>query len=303
MTLQTKKSVLITGVSGMLGKEIFYAFTNQDNVVYGADLQESDVIPHQFQFIGDLTDKDFTNYILGKIKPDIIIHCAAIVNLALCEKDTKLAHNLHVEVARWFAEYRTGDAKLIYISSDSVFDGQKGNYSESDIPNPLNYYAKSKLEGENVTRLNPNHIVVRTNIFGFNIPLRNSLAEWAIKNFESSNNISGFDDVIFNAIYTKHLAEILVEAVNLDIKGTINIASGDYVSKYDFLQYMACKFKFAKEKIGKTLMKDLDFEITRPLNTTLNIYKAKKYFSIPSIFEGIDQMYIDYTKTKENENN
>ena len=295
--------VLITGSSGMLGKDVFVRFSKAGFRVFGVDQVKSLLLPEESQIIGDITDNEFVSLVLKKVNPHIIIHCAAIVNLNACEENHDLAFSLHVEATKNLAQYKAGGTKVIYISTDSVFDGKKGNYAETDMPNPLNYYAKSKLEGENAAKLNPNYIVVRTNIFGFNIPLRNSLAEWAIKNFESSNNISGFDDVIFNAIYTKHLAGILVEAVNLDIKGTINIASGDYVSKYDFLQYMACKFKFAKEKIGKTLMKDLDFEITRPLNTTLNINKAKKYFSIPSIFEGIDQLYIDYTKTKENENN
>jgi dTDP-4-dehydrorhamnose reductase len=289
------KRILITGTSGMLGKDIFYEFVKDDNIVFGVDLKVNPLLPIHLQKIGDLTDKEFVLSILKEVKPDIIIHCAAIVNLETCEKNKELADKIHVDATKLLAQYRPSSTKIIYISTDSVFDGIRGNYTETDQPNPLNYYAKSKLTGENVAKLNPNYIVVRTNIFGFNIPLRSSLAEWAIKSFKTNNKISGFEDVIFNAIYTKDLAVGLRQLVEGNFIGTINIASKGSISKYDFLKYLALKSSYNVANISKSSIKEMDFKINRPDNTTLNVNKAKEYCTIPSVHNSIDH-FIDNLK-------
>ena len=290
------KRILVTGFNGMLGKDICFVFSNNGNFdVYGADLIQNDDIPLNQQFIGDLTAPDFTKKMLEAVNPDIIIHCAAIVSLDKCESDKNLAKKIHVDVTECLAKYNINNTKMVYISTDSIFDGKLGNYSESDKPNPVNYYAKSKLDGEIKALENPNNIIARTNIFGFNKEMRGSIAEWAIQNIVTKKSINGFTDTIFNAIYTKHLANIMLKLVQMDYKGIINVASANFISKYDFLRLLAMELNFPESLIIKSSSSMHNFITPRPLNTTLNINKLKDIVDVPLIEDGIRDLVLDYS--------
>ena len=292
--------VLITGSSGMLAKDIINAFAKLDNItIHGIDQTSSPNCINYTQHLLDLTDMDTLYQLIQYINPDLIIHTAAIVNLKICEENFNLANKLHIESSRVLASTKV---KIVYISTDSVFNGINGNYTEESIPDPLNNYARSKYLGELAVRANnPNHIIVRTNIFGYSNPLKGSLCEWAIKSFQNGKNIYGFDDVIFNAMYTKHLAAALLDLFQLDFRGIINIASSNYISKYDFVKYLAIKFDVPLKMISRTSVSNIDLKIARPHDTTLNIDRANQILIIPSVFEGIDQLYIDYNRELTNE--
>lgn len=295
------KKVLITGSSGMLGKDIVEVLLKENNfLIYGFDKRLNSKIPKDKQIIGDLTDFNFLIDNLNNILPDIIIHCAAIVNLNVCEENKKAADGLHCEVTNILSSFNSKSTKFIYISTDSVFDGKKGDYTESDTPNPINYYAKSKLRGEKIAlQNNDNTIIVRTNIYGFNYPLGNSLAEWAIKNLKQGRSINGFTDTIFNAIYTKQLARIIRELVIEDnYTGILNVAGNEYMSKHEFLLRLAKVFNYSTDLIKKTSSNDIKFIVPRPQNTSLNISKLKNIINeIPGLNEGLNEFYKDYKKT------
>ena len=283
----------------MLGKEIYTRLKREKNYyVYGVDRISNQSITAIQQFTGDLTDPEFLQSVLTDSKPDIIIHCAAIVNLKLCEDDHELTDALHLHVTEQLAKYNSPDTKIIFISTDSVFDGKKGNYSELDKPNPLNYYSMSKFLGEEIVRKNPDHLVMRTNIFGFSTPLKNSIAEWAIKSFEAGTEIQGFTDITFNAIYTKHLAQIIRELLRMDRTGTLNVASSNILSKYSFLKYFElCLIKQAW-LVSASSSEQIKFEPPRPKNTTLCTSKIESILKIPTLEEGIDQLVKDYLEAK-----
>ena len=253
--------VLITGSSGMLAKEIIRSFSRDDTYnLYGVDIVESANSYKDYrENILDLTHIDDLERLLGEIDPDLIIHCAAIVNLNVCETDPDFANRLHIEVSRTLANH---GSKIFYISTDSVFNGIKGNYSETDIPDPINNYARSKYLGELAIRANnSNHGILRTNIFGFTFPLKGSLAEWGLKSFQNQETINGFTDVMFNAIYTGHLSESILELVRIDYSGLLNVASGTIVSKYEFLQYLAEQSKIPGAIVKESLMSEIKFKI------------------------------------------
>lgn len=294
------KKILLTGSSGMLGKDIYSLFNSSNKFyVFGIDKIKNNQIPVENQFIGDLSDPEFLLNTLNRISPDIIIHCAAIVNLQICETNKELANSIHIEATKILANFDPINTKLIYISTDSIFDGERGNYLETDKTNPLNYYAKSKLLGEEAAKLNSNHLIVRTNIFGFNIPLKKSLAEWALENFNHKNKIFGFTDIIFNAIYTKFFASILYNLVKKDINGIINLASKNNLSKYSFLKYLESIYLKEHNLIKPNLSSKIEFEIIRPKNTTLNVDKLLSISDVPTIEEGIEELVKDYLRSKQ----
>ncbi len=293
------KKILITGTSGMLGKDIYAIFSNSDKFqVFGIDKIKSSQIPIESQFIGDLTNPNFLLNILNKVNPDIIIHCAAIVNLQLCETNKFLANSVHVEATELMALFNPSETKFLYISTDSVFDGITGNYLETDQTNPVNYYAESKLLGEEATQKNPNHLIIRTNIFGYSIPLRKSLAEWAINSFNQKKRISGFTDITFNAIYTKYLATILLKLVEENTTGIVNVASKNSISKYSFLKYLVAIYTGEVELVEGVISDKINPNIKRPKNTSLNISKLLKITDAPTIEEGLDELVKDYLRNR-----
>src|SRR3954447_24156995 len=161
------KKVLVTGASGMLGSRIAeYIQQSATFEVYGVGRKN---IIRKYKYCQlDLLDKDAVKEVLNELNPDTIIHCAANVNLNDCEVNKENANSLHIEATKTLASFKSGECKIIYISTDSVFDGVKGDYTETDQPSPLNYYALSKLMGEEkLAQVNPNFLVLRTNLYGF----------------------------------------------------------------------------------------------------------------------------------------
>lgn len=289
-----RNKLIITGSSGMLGKDLINHFAQSKSFeIFGFDLYPGKD-KNAKEYIFDITDLELLKKNVAEINPHYIIHAAAIVNLNVCDKEPELANKLHIDVSRELAKYKV---KTIYISTDSVFNGMAGNYKENDIPDPLNNYARTKFLGELAIQANNlNHIIIRTNIFGFNIPLKNSLAEWAIKSFEENKEVNGFDDVYFNAIYTKQLAIIIEKLIDYDFKGMINIGSSTSLSKYDFLCHLAESIGYSKEKIIRSSIYNNEFKTIRPTNTTLNLDFAKKHVPLPTMKDGIQELAKDYKR-------
>jgi len=287
---------MVTGSNGMLGKEIVKTLLKRTSSrIHGVDIKENvDPIPGLIEHVIDLTDISLLNDAISIIKPDIIIHTAAIVNLKSCEDDFGLARRLHVDVSRVLAKT---NANIIYISTDSIFNGSKGYYNEVDIPDPLNNYAKTKYLGELAIQANSqNYIIIRTNIFGFNLPLKSSLAEWGLKSLANSEIIHGYTDVIFNPLYTKHLAIGIWQLIELNFIGIINIAGTTPISKYEFLRYLAKFAGYDNNLIRRSISKEINGAAPRPLKTVLNTAKASNLILLPSTQSGIEQLAIDYKK-------
>ncbi len=284
----------------MLGKDIVeYLLKNAHLNIYGFDklINPNTSFIHQIQ--EDLTDYVVLKKTLYKIKPEIIIHCAGIVNVDQCESIKDAADEIHCEVTNILSSFYPLSTIFFYISTDSVFDGIKGNYSETDLPNPLNYYAKSKLAGEQVAlRNNSNAIIIRTNIYGFNYVPGKSLVEWALNNLSAGQPITGFTDVYFNPLYTKQLARAIHELIVLNkFTGIINIAADEQINKFDFLVMLARIFNYPLKIIKPGSVNSVQLSAPRPQNTTLNVGLMKKIFGWNlSVSEGIKELKHDYAK-------
>ncbi len=176
----TKAKLLITGVSGLLGNNLTYYFKNKYEIL---GLYNS----HPITVNGirtekcDISHKDSIKRIIHEFNPSIIIHCASLTNIDQCEIDKDITKKINVLSTRHLVEcVANKDVKLIYISTDAVYDGIKGDFSENDNINPLNYYGLSKYEGELEITKKENSLIFRTNIFGWNIQDKKSLGEWIL---------------------------------------------------------------------------------------------------------------------------
>jgi len=278
----------------MLGKDIAEVFSGNYDV-YCTDLRITR--EGEKNIVGDLTDEAFIDKLLVEVQPDLIIHCAAIVNVNLCEQNKALCENVHINATKYLAQYKK--AKIVYISTDSVFDGVKGNFSETDQTAPQNYYAKTKLLGESAVLANPSSLIVRTNIYGFNKPAGKSLAEWALGELNSGKQVNGFSDVYFNPLYTRQLARIIKDLIDSGKEGIFHAASTAKLSKFEFVRSIAKAFDLSEKNVSSALIDEVFEGAKRPKNSSLSIAKLTPYVKNKkdlSIEEGLKEFARDYKK-------
>ena len=283
--------ILVTGASGLLGWSFLSAARRRNQSAIG--LFHTHPLPeaHADSICIDLTDHSKTHELLNSIRPNWVVHCAAMTNVDLCEAEPDKARLLNSTVSGNLAkEARNLGAGFIYISTDSIFDGVKGDYAEEDLPHPINVYAQSKLAGERaVLDEFPNTLIVRTNIYGWNVQNKLSLAEWILSRLESNTSIPGFHDVIFNPLLVNDLSDILLMMMNRGMKGLYHVAGSDTCNKYEFALSLADVFGLDGRLIKKASIDDSVLKAPRPRNTSLNHSKIERDLGIrmPDLISGL----------------
>lgn len=248
---------------------------------------------------GDILSPGIFREAVRSFKPEIVIHCAALANVDDCETNKDLARNLNVLGTRAVVEgIQGGDIKLIYISTDSVYDGQKGHFSETDPVAPLNYYGRSKYEGELEALRHPKTLILRTNIFGWNILEKEGLAEWILNRLTTGQRIQGFQNVRFSSIYTCELAKVLDRAIRKDLIGTYNCGSADSLSKYEFMLRLARRFQLDPSLVEPIEIENLRLKAKRGKDLSLDVGKLMQDLDgpLPTLAESIEAFYRDYSQ-------
>ena len=266
----------ITGASGMLGTALLSLLSNSHEVFATSrnkGLEEKNIKWDCF----DLTDFETLNIWLKKIKPDLVINCAAIVKVDFCEENIGLTTALHVEATKVIANYiNATKGRLIYISTDSVFDGKKlGYYRETDSVNPLNVYAKTKLMGEKFVLSTEGGLVLRTNIIGWKNKDDPSFVEWILEGLINNTTLNLFHDVYFSPLTVEELSFIIKKIIDNPIFGIYHCGSSDSISKYEFGKKIAEIFKLSCHNINKVSVDTMKFKATRPKNMALDNSKIK----------------------------
>lgn len=251
--------ICILGGSGQLGYEL------------SKDLEknEFDIISLSSKDL-DITNLDCCYKMLRDIKAEFVIHAAAYTDIDNCEKTPELAYNINTVGTENItkAVQETGST-LIYMSTDHVFDGEKGSsYDEDDIPNPINIFGKSKYDGELFVQNNlEKYFIVRTSsIFGH----RSKNLIKTIVNLTNNNTILNIiSDQKRSPTYAPDFAKALVQLLNSELYGTYHLANGGKCSWYEFVQYL---FKVQKidAKIIPINSKDIKWIAKRPEDISLN---------------------------------
>jgi len=293
-----KLKILVTGVSGLLGSNLAYYFRDRHEMIgiYHSNHVE---ISRVTTVKGDITKPDEMQWVVSKFQPDVVIHCASLTNIDYCETHRAAAHRINVEGTRNLVQsLRESTAKLIYISTDAVFDGLKGNYSETDSVSPPNYYGQTKYEGELEAQQREKSLIVRTNIFGWNIRNKYSLAEWILYELMAEREIPGFVDVSFSSIYNFDLAQLLEQAISMDLDGMYNIASGSSLTKYEFAIAIAERFGLNVNLVKPISVHQFPLIAKRAKNLSLDVEKIRRTLQcpIPSIQQSIDNFQRDFLR-------
>lgn len=289
--------IFITGGSGLLGSSIVYSLIEKFEI--DATYNNHPIKMEGVHFIPlDITNKKEVFPLIENISPDVVIHTAALTNVDFCEDNPEKAREVNISGTKNIAEAcAKNNAKMIYISTDYVFDGEKGNYSERDTPNPINYYAKTKLEGENmVKKFATNYLIVRTSLYGWNIQKKLSFAEWIIDNLQKKQQINVPADQFSSLMLVNDCAKIILKIIEGNINGLYNVASCEKISKFDFAKKVAKVFGMKKSLIipitTEELSKKINQKAKRPKDVSLNIDNASKELGItlPSIEGGLKNM-------------
>lgn len=291
-----KKRLLITGVSGLLGSNLsFYLRDDYDVLgVYHAHTIAMDGIQTRS---ADIASGNSVQELIKNFNPEVVIHCAAQADVEICESRPGDAWRINVFGTKNLVDGLNGaKTKFIYISTDLVYDGEKGNFGEDDPVNPLNYYGKTKCEGEQEALKAKNVLVLRTNFFGWNILDKFSIGEWVVHELTNKRTIQGFTDSIFSSIYIFELAKIVDLAIRKDLSGIYNCSSSTSISKYEFALAIADKLGLNKDLINPISVDDFGFKAKRGKNLSLNTNKLSKDLSveIPSILYSIGCFVKDF---------
>jgi dTDP-4-dehydrorhamnose reductase len=271
------KKIIITGAAGLLGQHLVKNLKKEHELL-GVDIAESpfDNSDNITYLQADLSDFEAVRGKLAAFEPEMIFNCAALSDVDACETDKDLAEKLNFELVNRLLSLQPG--KIIYFSSDYVFDGKSGPYTEDDIPEPINYYGATKLHSENILRNSKlNYLIIRTNVlYGGAINVRLNFVGWVIKSLQAGEAIKVVDDQYNNPTLADNLAEAAIEAAFKDITGVLHIAGADYLSRYEMASKIADFFDYPKGLIERVSSDMIKQRARRPTRGGLKIDKAKK---------------------------
>ena len=223
-----KTRYLITGFKGQLGYDIVRELEERGETDYLAlDIDDMDI-----------TNRDQVFEVINNYKPDVIFHCAAWTAVDKAEDEEDKVRKINVEGTKNITDASIEvDAKLIYMSTDYVFDGKKdGLYKEDDNVNPMNVYGKTKYDGEEEVRRNPKHFITRISwVFGIN---GGNFIKTMINLSKTKTELAVVDDQIGSPTYTVDLSRVLVEMAHTDKYGTYNVNNDGYCSWAEFAKYI-----------------------------------------------------------------
>ena len=211
---------------------------------------------------------------------DLLINCVGLTSVEQCEANPTKANYLNAEVPSILAKICFEQkVSFMHISTDHLFDGLEELKSESNISNPLNQYAYTKLKGDqNVIKNNPDSLIIRTNFFGLGPKYRPSFSDIITSALLRKQTIKLFTDVFFTPIHVHELANIVFELLNKN--GIYNVVSNERISKYDFGQLIAEQMGFSKDLITKGLLSNRKDLVIRPKDMSLSNNKVKNEINI-----------------------
>jgi dTDP-4-dehydrorhamnose reductase len=292
--------ILITGASGLLGLNLALEAAS-GHTVFGL-VNQHGLRTQAFTVLhADLLQPGAIQNVLDETQPDWVIHCAALANVDACEANPQQAAQLNSEVPAKLARLvARGGARLVHISTDAVFDGKRGSYTEDDPPNPLSVYAQTKLAGERlVAQANPDAIIARVNLFGWSSTGRRSLGEFFFYNLQAGQSVMGFTDVFFCPLLANDLGQILVQMLEKRLSGLYHVVSRECISKYTFGVRLARRFGLDESLIRPASVSEAGLKAARSPRLTLQTGKLARALGAPppDLSTGLERFYALYQQS------
>jgi len=268
--------ILVTGASGLLGATLVELASKRGFEVYGT--YKNNPISMENLFNLDLTDRTVVLDICRKIEPDTIINSVAITDVDLCEREKDLAIAVNAEAVGYLAEASTVfGAHLVHVSTDYVFDGEKGMYGEDDEPRPINHYGYSKLLGEKKVTSAKSWCTARTSVvFGWGRESRPNFATWVIRGLRGGRKLNVVTDQYASPTLNTNLAAMLLEIVERKLQGIFHVAGRDRIDRYTMASRLAEAFNLDKSLLSPVNSSSISWSAKRPRDSSLRVDKALK---------------------------
>lgn len=218
--------------------------------------------------------------LLNQYKPSVVVHMAAIGDVDKCEDEPELCYKVNSEVTREIAKWcLKNGARMLYLSTDYVFRGDRGLYSEIDAPRPINYYGLTKLLGEESV-LAIDGVVVRVAwIYGFG-PGRQNFGRTVVEKLSRGEEVKAITDQWGSPTLNTLIAEVITKLLQVNYSGVLH-AAGPRLSRYEFALAIARVFNFQTELVKPISMSQLSFKAPRPRDSSLDSSRTVKMLGIP----------------------
>jgi dTDP-4-dehydrorhamnose reductase len=267
--------VLVTGASGLLGTKLTQYALQSGHAVTSAYSQ------HRPSY-GEPICLDSTNVAkvqeaILSIKPDVVFNTASLTDVDLCEELPELAMRVNGQAVEIIARAcnKTGSF-LIHVSTDYVFDGERGRYREDDETGPINVYGRSKLFGETELAHNATHyLIARTSVlYGWGRAYRANFATWLITKLRAGKPVAVVTDQIASPTLNTNLAKMLLEAAERRLTGIMHMAGDTAISRYEFALKLARVCNFNDGLLTPISNSATRWKARRPRDSSLDVTKA-----------------------------
>lgn len=295
--------IMVIGGGGQLGSKIIKQ-ANKNFILYTTYLTRKPPINHKKNIKLDKTDRNNVYKNIKEILPNIVIDTAALHNVDYCETHKDETKFVNVIGTRNVAEAcKQYSAKMVFISTDYVFDGKQGNYKEDDPTNPINYYGLSKLEAEKtVQQICEDYVIVRPSLIYSWVPatiIQSSsgkplnFAMWLIQKLQKKETVNIVTDQHNSPTLANSLAKTILKMCEKDIIGLYHIAGKTKLNRYEFSLILSEKMGYDQSLINPIKTYQLGQIAKRPKDSSLNVEKTEKTLNIklPTISEDIDIFY------------
>lgn len=277
-----KKSILVTGSNGLLGQKIVNQLKHRADIeLIATSKGENRRIVQDFTYVSmDITSKEEVEEVMQKYKPQVVINTAAMTNVDSCEDDRDNCWKINVTAVDYLLkESIKHQSHFVQLSTDFVFDGANGPYKETDTPNPLSYYAKSKLASEELIEKSgyTNTAIARTIIvFGTGDNLsRGNLVLWAKGALEKQSPINVVDDQFRAPTLAEDLAKGCILIADKNAQGIYHLSGPETMSILEIVKRIGGFYNLSTDCVTPIKTATLNQTAARPPRTGFVIDKAK----------------------------
>lgn len=268
--------ILITGASGLYGSKLSQ-ITAQDCEVYSGYYKDTPSYGTPVQF--DISNKKQVERAFKQVNPDVVVHAATLTNVDACETNKELAWKINVEGTRNTAEAaKACGAFLFYMSTDYVFNGEKGNYVETDTPDPINHYGLTKLKAEELVEdMMDEYCIARASVIYGATPAAGKInfALWLINKLRQKEPVKIVVDQWNSPTLNTNLAEMTCEILQRKLTGVYHLSGATRISRYDFAKSIASTFDVEPTLIVPSASSEFAWAAKRPKDSSLNVEKAQ----------------------------
>ncbi|HLT08016.1 MAG TPA: SDR family oxidoreductase [Cyclobacteriaceae bacterium] len=295
-----KPTILITGANGLLGQKLVERLIERGSFRILATGRGKCRLPQEWEGYTytqlDITDQHRVREVFAIHQPVVVIHCASMTNVDQCETDRYACLKQNVEAVKYIVKAcEKQGSHLIHLSTDFVFDGAGGPYSETDSANPINFYGLTKLESENIVKQSSiKWAIVRTTlVYGISYDMsRSNIVLWVKNALENGKELNLVTDQFRTPTLAEDLAEGCILIAERGANGVYNISGKDFITPYDMAIETAHFFHLDATKIKRSDSTNFSQTAKRPLKTGFIIDKAVKElgYAPHSFREGIKIM-------------